>query len=428
VGNGARAAASVDGARGAVAWLLLVGVWLGLFHRIGSYTWGYGRSTFVWTVASVAWLLLAGHVGRLLGAVRIAPAAVVRALAIALMVLCSLRLASSLVEELRRPRSEQGTSDIALNTHSAGTAFLAGKNPYAEHAQVWHRIEPSEHVEVRGESVFMYGLPYAYGFPYFPAMFASYLPFRPLADGVDSLRIGNAMFLALNVLGILLLMRRLVPESLAWALGPLAVVSYLGIEALPAELWRFGVTDIAIATYLLYAFLALSYGRLRTAGVLFGIAQACKLLPAPLLVLPVLLWAYRKPRFYELACAYALTALALVLPYVVWDWQLFVSSTVLYYLTYHSGGDNTSLWFFLPENLRGAFSALGYAATLALVLFTLRKRDGDLLWPMALGYSAYMLFIAFARMAHLNYIWGIYPLGCVALLALVARKAERSVR
>jgi hypothetical protein len=409
-----------DSAGGSFAWVLVVSLWLGLFHAIGTYTWGYGRTTFAWIAATIVLLLAANRIGRLFRRVPGIP--LLRALALAAAFASAIPLASALLAELARPKSEHWAIDIAANTYTAGTAFLSGKNPYAENAQAWHRIEPSEpHVELRGNEVFMYGIPYRYGFPYFPALFASYLPFRPLAHGMQSLRIGNAFFLALNVIGLFALARRLLPASHALSAGALAVVAYLGIAVLPNELIRFAITDLAIATYLLYALVALSYGRWTAAGVLLGIAQACKLLPAPLIALPLLIWAYGKPGFLRLALAYALTALALVLPYVLWDWQLFISSTVLFYLTHHSVGDDTALWFFLPASLRPAFSALGYLTTLTLALWSVRKRDGDVLWPMALGFASYMTFIAFARMTHLNYIWGIYPLGCLALVARVVR-------
>ena len=41
------------------------------------------------------------------------------------------------------------------------------------------------------------------------------------------------------------------------------------------------ITDVVIATYALGGYLALSHGRPLTAGVLFGLAQSCKLLPGP---------------------------------------------------------------------------------------------------------------------------------------------------
>ncbi len=408
--------------RGSLAWVLVVGVWLGLFNTIGTYTWGYGRTTFVWLAGAVALLLFAGRISGLFYRLRGVPLLPVLAVLAAMGSIYP--LGRALPAELTRPENARWAIDIAVNTYSAGSAFLAGKNPYAEHAQAWHRVESSEHVEVRGTDVFMYGIPYRYGFPYFPAMFASYLPFRLVVDGLLSLRVGNSVFLLLNVIGLCALARRLIPGPHWVTAAALAVAAYFGINVLPAELLRFAITDVAIATYLLYACLALSSGYTTTAGVLLGIAQACKLLPAPLLALPLLIWAYGRPGFLRLALSYVVTALILVLPYVFWDWQLFLSSTVLFYLTYHSVGDDTALWFFLPEVWRTVFSWLGYLLTLTLGLWTVRKRQGDILWPMTLGFASFMVFIAFAPMTHLNYIWGVYPIGCVALVAHAVRGSQ----
>lgn len=97
------------------------------------------------------------------------------------------------------------------------------------------------------------------------------------------------------------------------------------------------------------------------------------------------------------------------------------SSGAFFYLTHHAGGDDTSLWFYLPVGYRLPFSAIGYGLSLALVAWTAKKRGGDVLAPMGLGFAAYLAFIAFAPMCHLNYIWSIYPLGCVALAASAVR-------
>jgi len=48
-------------------------------------------------------------------------------------------------------------------------------------------------------------------------------------------------------------------------------------------------------------------------------------------------------------------------------------------------------------------------------LYAARRRREGLVWPLFLGYSSYLTFMSFAPMTHLNYLWGIYPLGCAAL-------------
>jgi uncharacterized membrane protein len=278
-------------------------------------------------------------------------------------------------------------------------------------------------VTVHGRDVRMYGVPYTYGFPYFPAMFLSYLPARAITSGYDSLRVANAIFLALNLLGIFWLTRRLSPAGLATTAGLAGCVAYVGVGALQTELFRYAITDLVIATYGVFAFLALSYRRWILAGVLFGLAQACKLLPGALLVLPVLLWLWGRPGGWKLLIAYVATSVVILLPFVLLSPALFLSSTVLFYVTYHARGDYSSLWFFLPSVLKTPFRLLGYGLTAGGVGWIVRRRSEDSLAPLTIAFLAYLIFVAFSNMIHLNYIWGTYPLGCVALVAPAARAA-----
>jgi uncharacterized membrane protein len=255
-------------------------------------------------------------------------------------------------------------------------------------------------------------------------MLLSYLPVRAVVPGYDSLRVTNAILLALNLAGIFWLARRLSPASLATTAGLVGCVAYVGVSVLRTELFRYAVTDLVIATYAVFAFLALSYRRWTFAGVLFGLAQACKLLPGPLLILPALLWLWGRPGAARLLIAYLSTSVALIVPFVLPNPGLFLSSTVLFYLTAHAGGDDSSLWFALPGALKPTFRIVGYLLTAGCVGWALRRRGDDLLAPLTLSFAAYAVFVAFGTMIHLNYIWGIYSLGCVALAAHAGRAAS----
>lgn len=400
---------------------ILLAAWLGIFHVLGRYTGGYGRLSFLMLTLVVSLLLCGGRLARFLPRTRgQQPIRIILGL---LLVALLVNLGIGLAGELARPSGDRFAIDIAMNTYSAGTALLEGKNPYAEFAQVWHEVKPGPHVTVNQGEVRMYGVPYTYGFPYFPAMLLSYLPVRAVVPGYDSLRVTNAILLALNLAGIFWLARRLVLPALGTTAGLVAGVAYVGVSVLRTEVFRYAVTDLVIATYAVFAFLALSHRRWAVAGVLFGLAQACKLLPGPLLIAPALLWLWGRPGMLKLLIAYAATSVALTLPFVLPNPGLFLSSTVLFYLTAHAGGDDSSLWFTLPGALKPVFRTIGYLLTAGCVAWALRRRGDAVLTPLTLAFVAYTVFIAFGTMIHLNYMWGIYPLGCVALAVHASRAA-----
>lgn len=408
---------------GTLGWFPLLGAWLVPFHRIATHTWGHGPATFTCLIASLVLLLFAATLGRLLG--RILVTSATGWIILAGLFLLLIYTAQGLRRELDRPDNQNWILDVASNTHDAGTLFLEGRNPYGERIQP-HAVTRGPHVEIKGDRVLMYGVPYTYGFPYFPAMFLSYLPFRALVSGFHSIRIGNCAFLLLTVGGILYLVRRLGPSGAPWTGALAACVASLGIKDLPGQLFGFGVTDLVIAFYAVYGFIALTRNRFLLAGILFGLCQACKLLPGPLLILPVLLWLYRKHGFAAVALGYVVTSALCLLPFVLWGPGPFLSSTILFYMTHHGGGDSTSLWFFLPEALKGPFTLLGFALSAGFALFAARRRSEGLVWPLFLGYSSYLTFMAFAPMTHLNYLWGIYPLGCAALAIRFSSGIEQS--
>jgi hypothetical protein len=394
---------------------ILLAIWLGLFNVIGNYTWGYGGLTFAMLVLVAALLVWGAPIARVLA--RLGTQVAVELLLVAALLGLLVQLGAGLREELERPRNQTWVIDIALNTYLAGTAFLEGKNPYAERAQTWGRIKPAPNVTVDEGGVRMFDVPYEYGFPYFPGLFLSYLPARAFVGGLHSLRVANALLIVINLLGMAWLTRRLVPPTMAAVAGLTAAVAYLGISVLQQELLRFAITDLVISTYALFGFVAASHQRWLVSGVLFGLVQACKLLPGPLVVLPVLLWLWGRSGCVKLLAGYVATSLVLVLPWLLQDPRLFLSSTVLFYLTHHAGGDNTSLWFFLPESARTSFRCLGIGLSLCCAGWAFVRRNDSLLTPLTLSFVSYVIFIAFNTMVHLNYLWGIYTLGCTALAA-----------
>lgn len=406
---------------GALVVAILLAAWVALHHVFSTYTWNHGPQTFTVLVLASALLLLGLRFARQLarlGEERLA--AIV--LSVALIGLIG-RTAGGLADELARPVHTRHTIDIGLNTHRAGTLLLDGENPYSERAQAWHRIEPRPHVTVEGGRVELYGVEYRYGFPYFPALILTYLPLRPLAQGDDVLRITNGLLVLLNLVGIFWLASRSAPPRWGRVAGLMGCVAYLAIEPLIAEYFVLGVTDVAIATYAVFAYVAASHRRWLLAGVLFGIAQACKLLPGPLLIAPLLMWLWMRPGFGRLLAGYVIASVALVLPFVLWSPPHFLSSTILFYLTFHADGDSTSLWWFLSEEHRQPFRLLGLALSAGCVLWAGRLQRLGLAAPLTLSFVSYVIFIAFNNMTHLNYLWGVYTLGCAAVGVVATRLA-----
>ena len=79
-------------------------------------------------------------------------------------------------------------------------------------------------------------------------------------------------------------------------------------------------------------------------------AQASKLLPGPALVVPLLFFLGWGGAAKRLLLAYLATTAAVILPFLLLDPGRFISSTVLFYLTFHARGDSTAMWFFVSAD------------------------------------------------------------------------------
>ncbi len=314
---------------------------LALFHYVGLETWGHGKATFVRMLGLLLLVVAAPRLGRL--EARIGTSRTLGLVLLAHALLLAHGLFEALRAELARPELTQVGIDIARNVHEAGTQFLAGNNPYEERCQLGHQIAAGPHVTIDGEGVRMYGLRYPYGFPYFPVMMLAYLPFRGAYEGMHAIRAGNGVFMLLGAIGVAWLAARSVPRGSRTLAVGLGLVAYLGIDVLAPEHFRLAVTDVVVAALAVFAFVALSHERVLLAGALFGLAQATKLLPGPMLVLPALLLLTEKRARLRLFLAYALVSLAFLLPPLLRSPEAFLSSTVAFYLTHHGPGDETSI-------------------------------------------------------------------------------------
>lgn len=398
--------------------LAVIAGWLLLFHFISTRTWGYGASTFV-IMMGVVTLVVFGALcrGRLPPARGSAWYAVVGTIILVALVvwMCSELLAALAIDQ---PGS---ASDIARNTLAAGDHLVDGRNPYAERAQLLQPMVGSPGIEMANGKVWLYGIPYDYGYPYFPVMFLAYVPFRPLVHGIGGIRFGNAFWTLTALAGVLVLVRRLVRDGDARALSWWAGVAFLGLPVLGKELLEYAVTDVLIAAISIWAFIALDAKRDLLSGLLFGLAQGCKLFPGPFLLLPALLWLGKSRRSLRVSIGFIVMTVATVVPWIAWDWRRFLSSTILFYLTRHQEGDDTALYYFLPPSFQTFHLALGGALTLLMLLLVLRGDRSDILEPLRAAFLSYMVFSAFNRMTHFNYVWGIYSLGCVCIVVTAAR-------
>jgi len=326
------------------------------------------------------------------------------------------------VEALRDPKLEFSLIDIGLNTYLASDYFLGGYNPYVEYAQVFHSIQIQEGVVATGgelavpdrQELEIYGFRYRYGFPYFPMMFLGYTPFVAVMDGLDSIRVANGIFLVLC--GVFLYqLGRGWSASRDEALLP--VLGLLAVPFLSQELFVAGVTDLWIGTLALGAYLCLQRGRILGAGVLLGFAQGAKLLPAPLLFLPVLLylWRTRRSAVSLLLGGFVLGTLLTLGPFLFMSPNDFVSSTILFYVVQHGMGDSTAIYSHIPASLQSVWTATGVVGSVAMVSFANRK-DPTLVKACVLGAMAYVFFVAMNRMTHLNYLVAVLPIAALCFL------------
>jgi len=267
-------------------------------------------------------------------------------------------------------------------------------------------------------------------------MFLSYLPAYFSFDGYLAIRVTHFLLIALNLAAFWLIISRYFSLQIQRQTAMLiAITAYLGLLRYAFEAIMLGVTDVLISTYLLFAFAALQRKHYFIAGLLLGCAQACKLLPAPFILLAMLLMLIHQEKSIidnlpvrRLLLGFLLAIAVIIFPFIAWQAEGFFSSTILYYLTHHQEGDQTSLWFFLPKLLQLPFLLLGLLSTVACI-FMIRPLNKDL-WLSCLGVSfcSYVIFMAFSKMTHLNYLWGVLPLGALALAIALSQSTSTSTK
>lgn len=311
-------------------------------------------------------------------------------------------------------------SDIGANTECAARLFFyRGENPYTHRCQLEHDVSDAYGVQIEEGQPHMFGVPYYYGYPYFPVMFLSYGPFLPIAAGYRAIRLGNVVWFLINLVAVAWLARRLAPRSDPLLVPLSALWAYSGILVWGNELFHLAVTDQLLSAMVLLALIALTYERALLAGLLLGLTQASKLFPGVWLLLVLFWWMWGNRstgRFYASTLA---PAVGIQLPFVLWNPAAYLSATILLYLTLSHPGNETSLYYFLPDFLKTPFLVVGALALLIYLGRQFLRPKGELSRPIGIAFSAALLFIAFGKQIHGNYLWAIYGWGCAVLVARV---------
>lgn len=416
-----------DGIPSLVAPLLLVGVWSLLFNLVGRLSWGWGPLTFACLMGSFLLLCYVQPLTRALdrtlrGRSGLSNAAVTRLAGLVIVVYMALD-GQAFVQEWSNERNETYLIDIGANTYEAARWFFdEGVNPYEHRSQMWDFLTPElPNVTLDGEKTLLYGVPYPYGFPYFPMMFMTLEPARRLVEGYHAVRWANVAYYMINVALIAAICRRLLDRKVWRAGALLAVLAFLGERIFPVELFQHGVIDLILSVYGLLGFLAMAWGMPIISGVIFGMAFGCKLLPGPWwFTLAAIAWWKRAGWAVsaKFSAVFTLVSGAIILPFVAWNPSAFWSSTILYFMTAKHEGDNTALWYFLPETLKAPFLVVGGLWIGAVFLAFLLRREPTVADTIRFSFLTYVVFIAFNRQSHLNHLWSIYAMGCLALVLL----------
>ena len=131
-----------------------------------------------------------------------------------------------------------------------------------------------------------------------------------------------------------------------------------------------------------------------------------------------------RPFIFRAAIAYVVSSLLLIVPFVVWNPEGFITATTLFYLTYHQSGDNSSLWYIMPGIIQQLLVVCGPILSVLVVVWFTRTRQHSLVSAMAAAFCCYAIFMAFSKLTHMNYLWSVYPLACVAVPLMMSKLVD----
>jgi hypothetical protein len=393
-------------------------LWAVAYNVLGLFTWHYGWLTFLMLLTLAGLVAFAKRTGVSLASKSVLPSkTLVTSICVAAVILTGWFVTTQVQTFWDSLGHDYNQMDISENTYLASNfVFVLNTNPYTHMANVHADLQDAPHVSEENGQLWMFGVPYYFGYPYFPAMFISYEPFRRIDSSRQNIRDGNAFYYLLLLIEIGWLSTLLVPRGFKALACVLGIAAFASSFVLGEELFSFCVTDIVIPVFALAGFIAICYGRHSLGGGLFGWALACKVIPGGFFVLLLAIWYWRKRERWRFLIPMLATFLVVIVPFAWPNPGGFFSSTILFYLTSRASGDDTSMYFFVPSSLQLGFQILGFAGVVALIVWTARRRTLGLPGVIAMCFISDVVFTAFNRMCHLNYLWGVAPLGAVALV------------
>lgn len=394
--------------------LLAVGAWLWLWKFVGDHTWTWGRVTF-WVLLAIVALLVVVNLRWWRD--RLQPSREARAVLLAVLALASVYLCvrqTRVVRDGFGPGWSERLWDVSQGAYDFNQALLRGENPYAT------RTQPQPVHMFKGYSrgddgkEYFYGWRYYYGYTHFPMSALWYTPFIGVTGGYNDIRIGNLVYFLLNlVLLNAILFVACERRLLACLIG---TVVFLGVDFMVTETFLLGIIDEAFSAPLLGSMLLAMTSRWRAAGVVAGLSLASKHFPAIPVVVALLIFVYRDGQLRPFACSAAASFAAVMLPFVLWDYEAFVSATLLPHLHEAGLGDNTALYFFLPDAWKTPFRLLGataIGATYAWGFACMRQPDVRILFLTTA--IVCILINAFYPVTHLNHLESILAFASISL-------------
>jgi hypothetical protein len=194
-------------------------------------------------------------------------------------------------------------SDYIINTQAAAhNEFDLHLNPYSTMGELWWDPTNAPHVTKVNGQLYMFGVPYYRGYPYFPASILTYEPLRRIVPGIEYIRVGNIIALVATMVAIAWLTALFVPPGYKVVAAFLVVASFFCLWRLSWDYISEGETDVLMPLFALYGFIASYYKRPTISGLLFGWGFACKLLPSGLFCLIMLAYYWRKPSGGSSSC------------------------------------------------------------------------------------------------------------------------------
>jgi len=270
----------------------------------------------------------------------------------------------------------------------------------------------------------LFGWRYYYGYPHFPMSALWFTPFVGITGGYNDIRIGNLFYFILNV-ALLNVILFLASDQRAFACLA-GTVAFLGVDFLVTETFQLGIVDQAFSVPLLAAIVLAMTSHWRGAGVFAGLALASKHFPAIPVVLALAIFVHRSGRLREVTAAALISLLVIVVPFVAWDYEAFASATVLHHLHEAAAGDNTALYFFLPDAWKAPFRFVGLLAIAATYLWgyvEMKRPDVRILFLTAA--VACILINAFYPVTHLNHLEAMLAVASVSFALGLGRCGDR---